>query len=144
MLRIRTTIGPSRVGGFGLFAAEPVPEGAVTWVYDPGLDPDYARSEIEALSPVAQEFFWSYQYFHAGIGRHVMCLDNERYINHDAETANLRGSAERNVARRDIAAGEELFVNYNDFDPTYWRTLPEEKAAFRDLLMADLDRRGLL
>ena len=121
MLIIRTRLGPSKIHGIGLFADEFIPKGVTTWRFTPGfdqcIDPDY----LLKLSEHARKLFWHYAYVDKKNNHYVLCGDDERFLNH-SEHPNIlqkrvgREAEGREVAAIDIQAGEELTVNYYDFD----------------------------
>lgn len=46
MLLVPTYVAPSAIQGLGVFAAEPVTEGAPIWRFEPGIDLTHARRAI--------------------------------------------------------------------------------------------------
>jgi uncharacterized protein len=121
MLFVKTRLGMSPIAGIGLFAAEPIKAGTVTWRFVPGFDQLFAAAQIESLPPAAREQLETYTYLHEESGLLVYCLDNARFMNH-AENPNTRGIHEQgriegyDIATRDIAEGEELTCDYHQFD----------------------------
>ena len=124
MLLVRTRLGQSPIEGTGLFAAEPILAGTVTWRFMPGYDQLFTTEQIANLPEVARAAIETYTYLHAPTGLHVYCLDNARFMNHadDANTVGVHsngGIEGYDVATRDIAEGEELTCDYRDFDAGY-------------------------
>lgn len=121
MLVVNTTVQPSQLGGLGLFAAEDIPKGTVTWRFTPKFDVEFTANEIVELPESARHFLETYAYFHAGKAKYVLVTDNDRFINH-SEHPNIGIGPDTpkeegyEYALRDIAAGEELTVNYRAFD----------------------------
>lgn len=134
MLRVKTFLKHSPTHGIGLFAAEPIKEGTVTWEYDPEFDTAYTSEEVERMPKAGQALFWKYEYFDKELGKYVLCSDDQRFINHSTTGYNIQSTPHRDVANRDIKAGEELLCNYNDFDDTYASRLPPERALFKEEL----------
>lgn len=116
MLLVKTKLGLSKVHGIGLFAAQFIPQGTVTWEYNPDFDTSYAEADLARMSLPVREQFQKYAYFHQELGRYVLCFDDMRFINHCADSPNICATASRDVATRDICEGEELLCDYNCFD----------------------------
>jgi hypothetical protein len=121
MLQVRTYVGPSKLHGLGLFAAEDIEKDAIIWRFTPGVDSVLTQEQVDALSPVERDavlhfaYKWEGQYFY--------CADGAKYMNHagaDANTGNGELDADQwggpTIATRAIAAGEELTCDYGDFD----------------------------
>jgi SET domain-containing protein len=132
MLLIKTYVGPSKIEGMGLFAAEPVKKGTVTWRFMEGYDRLFTQAEVDALPVVPQGELRRYVYFNEAAGKYVFCLDNARFMNH-SDTPNTEGVNPPgdpfgyDVALRDIAAGEELTCDYRDFDAEFAAKLGENR-----------------
>jgi uncharacterized protein len=119
MLLVKTYLDRSGIHGIGLFAVEPIRKGTVLWRLDPRIDVQLTPDEIEQLALPAREQIRKYTYRDQVLGRYVLCGDDARFFNH-AEDPNCidipdaRGGT--TVAKRDIAAGEELTCDYAAFD----------------------------
>jgi SET domain-containing protein len=128
MLLVKTLIGPSPIEGMGLFAAEPIKAGTVTWRFLPGFDQMFTAEQIAGLPDVARAAIETYTYLHAASGLYVYCLDNARFMNH-ADVPNTAGVHFEDaidgydIATRDIAAGEELTCDYRTFDAGFFRKI---------------------
>lgn len=63
-----------------------------------------------------------YAYLSTANGKYVYCIDDARFMNHSSVKNNLDivpfpGEPEtRGVANRDIQQGEEILINYREFD----------------------------
>ena len=122
MLLVRTKIGPSKIHGTGLFATEFISKGVIIWKYKPGFDEAYTQEEAEKLpEPKRTEILNLYHpYISQQTGRYISFGDMAGYINHSS-TPNMATHYEEdveediNTAARDIAAGEELTINYQSF-----------------------------
>jgi SET domain-containing protein len=106
----------SPIHGLGLFAAEPISRGTEVWRFTPGFDLDLDPSVVEAQPAIARERLLHYGYVDSRLGRYILCCDDARFINH-SDTPNVGPDFTRDrygvdVALRDIAAGEELTVDY--------------------------------
>lgn len=119
MLTVKTYLAPSSIHGLGLFAAEPVPAGAVVWMFHPGADQVLSPETLYALPAAARAALEAYCY-RAAPGAFVLCSDDARFMNHSdsPNTATGEGDTEHGatVAARDIAPGEELTCDYREFD----------------------------
>lgn len=129
MLMVKTKIDQSSTHGIGLFAAEFIPKGTVTWRFMPGLDLIVPEDILLQLSEPARIQFLNYCYVDMYTKHFILCFDDERFINHSADAYNIVQSRSDNeiegveVAARDIKEGEELLCNYEDFDFDAYRKL---------------------
>jgi hypothetical protein len=128
MLLVKTRLGPSAIEGLGLFAAEPIKAGTVTWRFLPGFDQIFTAQKILEVPEAAREAIETYTYLHGASGHYIYCLDNARFMNH-ADEPNTAGVHVDNaiegydVATRDIAEGEELTCDYRLFDANFERKI---------------------
>jgi uncharacterized protein len=120
MLRVRTKLGLSRVDGIGLFADQYIPKGTVTWQYDPGYDMRWMEGDLDKLPPWTQEQFKKYSYFDYDLNCYILCVDDQRYINHSIDP-NILSTPSQDVAGRDIEPGEELFCNYEHYEKDWFK-----------------------
>lgn len=120
MLFVKTQIGLSDIHGIGLFAAQFILKGTVTWQYCPDFDASYSEQDILKMSEAAREQFLKYAYYDKGLRLYILCADDQRFINHEAESPNILSTPRQDVAARDIAVGEELLCDYNCYDDTYF------------------------
>jgi Proteins containing SET domain len=118
---VKTRLGPSKIHGVGLFADQFITKGTTTWMYAPGFDLRIEPDDLLKLSESARKMFWQYAYVDKYNSHYILCFDDERFINH-SDNPNIiqkRKDGELEgieVADRDIQLGEELLVNYYDFD----------------------------
>jgi len=113
---------PSPVAGVGVFAIRDIPKGCRRMFSEPDGPEDWisvSRAEVDALPAHARHQVENYclyddeQYFVPAAGFKKM--DLSLFLNH-AESPNVR-SIEHGAwfeAMRDIAAGEELFIDYGE------------------------------
>lgn len=122
MLMVKTKLGKSKLHGIGLFAAEFIPKGTVTWRFMPGLDLIVSPDTLLQLSEPARGQFLNYCYVDKYTKNFILCFDDERFINHSDTDFNIvQNNSESEtegveIAARDIQEGEELICNYNHFD----------------------------
>ena len=109
MLRVPTRLAPSPIHGLGVFAAKPIPKGAVVWAFDPPLDQRLPAKLLEEQPEHVRRFVATYGMWE---GEDYLLLgDDARFLNH-AHAPNLDSTGPTTVAARDIAAGEELTDDY--------------------------------
>jgi SET domain-containing protein len=116
MMVVRSYLAPSAIEGLGVFAAEPIPKGALVWRFDRRFDQVIAKEVLAAAPDHVREFMERYTYeFHEDPGYVVLDADEGRYMNHSGTpNVDLR-DPEIGVATREIAAGEELTCDYACF-----------------------------
>ena len=139
MLRVITILKHSAIHGIGLFAGEHIAKGTVTWEYDPEFDSAFSVEDVTRMPKPAQVPFWKYAYLDKLLSKYVLCADDQRFINHSTVGYNIRSTPRQDVALCDIAEGEELLCNYNDYDDTYLDRLPESQDGFRMELVKSLE-----
>lgn len=134
MLLVKTKIGPSKIHGTGLFAAEFIPKGTHVWKFSPGLDLELPREEIMRLSEPSRQQFLNYCYIdYERPDKFVLCFDDARFINH-SDNPNLGWIPDENgipidVAVSDISIGEEITYDYKKEDADFYRKFGVEKSA---------------
>ena len=120
MLLVPSELRPSPLHGIGLFASAPIARGTAVWRFAPGFDQEFDDAEIDRMEPHVRGFFDTYGYLDRTTKRLILCFDNARFTNH-SESPNLRPDYAQDpfgidVALRDIDAGEELTLDYDDFE----------------------------
>lgn len=96
--------------GYGVVAKELIPKGTITWALD-DLDQIIPVERVAAMSEFMQRYVHKYAYID-GKGRHILCWDNARFVNHDCEANCLGAGFEFELAIRDILPGEQLTDDY--------------------------------
>ena len=96
--------------GFGVFATNLIPRGTLTWVRD-DLDQVIEPERLAGLPPVYRDLLDKYT-FRDEIGRHILCWDLGRFMNHSCAPSCLGPNSLYEVAVRDILPGEELTDDY--------------------------------
>ena len=120
MLLVKTKIGQSKINGIGLFADQFIAKGTLVQKFMPGFDLIIPESEIQKLSEPAREQFLKYAYKNKD-GQYILCFDDTRFLNH-SDNPNLISNdpvEEIDIAAKDIQKGEELTVNYKEFDADF-------------------------
>ena len=121
MLLIKTKIGPSKISGIGLFADEFIPKGTWIWRFKKGFDIRVGDKYPDTLQEPAKSYFKRYAYQNPDTLKYVLCADDARFFNHSdkANTHCVEDPEDEdtaNVASRDIQVGEELTIDYSEFD----------------------------
>lgn len=129
MLLIPTYIAPSKIDGFGLFAAVLLPAGTVWWRFDERIDRAFSVDEFDALPELIREHVRRSGYEQHG--RIFMCGDDARFINHSTSSPSIPFAepgyiTTSSIFVRDVLAGEEITENYTQFDEN---ALPFMRAA---------------
>ena len=116
MLLVSTYVAASEIEGVGVFAAMPIRKGALIWQLNPDFDQLIPAEDYDSLPETMKELFDRYAYPSPDRpGYLVYEVDNGRFMNH-SDTPNTDFSEYGGGwATRDIAAGEELTCNYNEF-----------------------------
>jgi len=125
MLRVKVELRPSAIHGLGVFTVGALAAGTVVAGWDATEDFVLTAAEYRALPPGLVRLLAPYVWTDAA-GRVYGTADEGRFTNH-SETPNLRHEAQSGlmVAARDIAAGEELTENYEEYDAAF-RTYARE------------------
>lgn len=132
MLLVKTIVKQSDISGFGLFADEYIPKGAIVDKRAPKFDKAFTKGEILSLPPIVQNFLYDYiwkEVIDEENKKYIyfVSMDNTRYINHSFDP-NVRFTPESqdSVAVRDIVIGEEITQDYLDFycdDDDIWEQI---------------------
>lgn len=116
MLLVRTSVRSSPIHGMGVFAEETVAAGTVLWRYEPLIDKIIPESALAGLPDDVARFVEVYSEYFPELGVLVLSGDNDRFTNHsndpNTDVVAPNGPEALVVARRDIAAGEEITCDY--------------------------------
>ena len=115
MFLISTKVAASEIHGSGCFTEHKIKAGTVVWRFHPKVDVGFSGAQVLAMPPAFQAFLARYASKEFGEDRYTLCTDDARFLNH-SNTPNLMHKADTIVAKRDIAAGEELTLNYRFVD----------------------------
>jgi SET domain-containing protein len=120
MLLVPTRLAPSAIHGIGVFAIEPVAQGTAVWRFAKGLDMEFGPEIVDTLPAHVRTFFTHYGYLDRNMQRIILCFDDARFVNHsdrpNVATDYAQDPYGLDVALRDIAAGEELTMDYAGFE----------------------------
>jgi len=122
MLLVPTRLSQSPIHGLGVFALAPIAASMPVWRFERGLDMEFSPDIVTALPEHVQTFFRHYGYLDRNVGRIILCFDDARFVNHsdapNVATDYAQDPYGLDVALRDIAAGEELTMDYANFEQT--------------------------
>lgn len=115
MFIINTFIGPSAIHGNGVFSGEDVAAGAVVWRFHPPFDQVLSDEDVAKLPQTAKDYVEMYAYRCVDLGGNlVLSGDHARFLNH-SDDPNTQERPFFSVARKPIAAGEEITCDYGAF-----------------------------
>ena len=129
MLKVKTKLQMSHIHGIGLFADQFIPKGTTTWEYDPRFDISYTQEKLDNLPSWTKEQFLKYSYFDKKQNKYVMCIDDQRFINHSIDP-NILSTPDSDKAGRDIKIGEELVCNYDHYEKDWFERRGKEEKEF--------------
>lgn len=117
MFTIDSYIEKTQDKGFGVFANEYIKKDTIIWEFIEGLDIKIHKNFIENLNETQRKFidiyFWKEgDYFYSS-------CDHSIFQNHSSNPNSIISGSLYMVAARDIQVGEELTVNYSEFDDSY-------------------------
>ena len=120
MLLVPTRLAPSLIHGLGVFALAPIARGTPVWRFAKGLDMEFSPDIVDGLPEHVRSFFSHYGYLDRNVKRIILCFDDARFVNH-SDTPNIVTDYAQDrygldVALRDIAAGEEITMDYAGFE----------------------------
>lgn len=113
MMLVKVRLGPSAIEGFGVFAQEPIARGQVVWRFTPGFDLLVPEAELARAPVHVRAYFERYAFALATWpGHRALDGDDGRFMNHADDPCLDLSVPGVGVARRAIAAGEELTCDY--------------------------------
>ncbi len=117
MFTIDLYIEKTQDKGFGVFANEYIKKDTIIWEFIEGLDIKIHKNFIENLNETQRKFidiyFWKEgDYFYSS-------CDHSIFQNHSSNPNSIISGSLYMVAARDIRVGEEVTVNYSEFDDSY-------------------------
>lgn len=124
MYLTKISVKDSTIEGKGVFSLEDIKKDSVVWKFDPTHDKFLSPSEFEKLDADSKTALLRVAYLSEKSNRYIYPPEEDpaRFTNH-SETNNLSVVSDESiseepifVANRDIQAGEELMVNYTEFD----------------------------
>jgi SET domain-containing protein len=117
MFTVDTYIEKTKDKGFGVFANEYIKKNTIVWEFIEGLDIKIHKSLVENLNKPQKKFidiyFWKEgDYFYSS-------CDHSIFQNHSSTPNSIVSGSLYMVAYKDIPVGQEITVNYSDFDDSY-------------------------
>jgi len=126
MLLVDVVVRASPIEGLGVFAKHAIAAGTPMWRLDERFDRVVPRALYESMEGPQRAWLDRYGYPYVGDdSRIVFELDDAKYMNHSDRPNMAYASATTAVAARDIAAGEEITVDYSTFLPGGFEFLGE-------------------
>lgn len=122
VLLIPVEVRQSAIHGLGVFAGAPVRAGEIVWQFDPGIDQLHPVAWLETQPEHVRRFVGTYCVLSLDKRHYYVLGDQTIFVNHsnapnmeprDELLVNGEGVV---VAARDIAAGEELTIDYGTID----------------------------
>ena len=126
MMLVRTRVAPSAIHGLGLFAAQLIPRDTPVWRFVVGFDREFSPDEVASLPAPAQAHLRWFGFVNRETGCVTLDGDHACFMNHSSDPNTGAPDAVRpvtTVARREIAAGEEITCDYFAFDADAARKL---------------------
>ena len=114
MLLVKTYINKSDIHGIGCFADEFISKDTLIWQLS-DLELNITKERFKELPDTAQDYLRKFADWDKELGRIIMSFDNDKYMNHSF-APNVRFDNQKTYAVRDIQKGEELTINYYEFD----------------------------
>lgn len=139
MLLIPAEVRPSKIHGLGVFTLVPVRRGARVWQLDPGIDQLHPVAWLQTQPEHVRRFVATHCVLSLDKQRYLVLGDQSMFVNHslhpnlapdDDHPVNGEGIV---ISARDIAAGEELTINYSDIDGGDRERLAQGESLFAQL-----------
>lgn len=124
MFKVRVYIKESPNKGHGVFSKDFIPKGTIVWEFVEGFDIKVHKSQLDRLDEVQKEAVLKY-FWREGDHLYSSC-DCSMFQNHSDDPNSVSFGDSQMAASRDIQPGEEITVDYSDFDEdfeTYENTL---------------------
>ena len=121
MFLYRTEVKPATnpAMGLGLFALEFIPNQSIVWEYKEGFDIRFDPIKLNELNEAQKKYFQVYGWIEQMTSddkEYYYCnADNTSFINHSKDS-NITSRSHYTIASRDIQVGEEIFIDYSEFD----------------------------
>ena len=113
MFLIDTYLDKSKIEGVGVFAKENIKRGQLIKEVRPDFEIEFNKDNLPKM-PLALAKLIDTHAYERELGSKilVMGIDNEKYLNH----SNNPSVNDNGIALKDIKIGDEITVDYKDFD----------------------------
>ena len=113
MFLIDTYLDKSKIQGVGVFAKENIKKGQLIKEVRPDFEIEFNKDNLPKM-PLALAKLIDTHAYERELGSKilVMGIDNEKYLNH----SNDPNVNDNGIALKDIKIGDEITVDYKDFD----------------------------
>lgn len=134
MYQFRVSVRKSPIEGNGVFSDEPIMAGSIVWKFDSDHDQVLSVVAYEQLEDRTKAEIRKIGYISPSSNQWVYPPENDpaRFTNHSETLNNLTAIFDKDVsqepffkANKNIEAGEELTVNYIEFDDSIKSIKPE-------------------
>ena len=113
MMLIDTYLDKSKIQGVGVFAKENVKKGERIKEVRPEFEIEFNSDNLPKMPLALAKFIDTHSYERElGSKILVMGIDNEKYLNHSDDPS----VSDDGIALKDIKIGDEITINYKDFD----------------------------
>ena len=113
MLLIDTYLDKSTIHGVGVFAKENVKKGEKIKEVRPEFEFEFNQNNLPKMPLALARLIDTHAYEREpGSKILVLGIDNEKYLNHSTEPS----VDDDGIALKNINIGDEITINYNDFD----------------------------
>lgn len=114
LYKVEVKVATNPEMGLGLFTKEFIQKGTIVWEFIEGVDVKMDEEKFNKLNEVQKEFFKTYGWKEDD-GYYYSSCDFTNFMNH-SYNSNLTIDGDYTISKRDIQIGEELFINYEEFD----------------------------
>lgn len=111
MLLVPHFIAPGTIHGLGCFSSVSVTRGDRVWEFHPLIDRVIPQADLADLPPHVGALVRTHAEFIPEAGVFRLAADGDFFMNHSTDP-NVEDHGDYAVARKDIAAGEELTWDY--------------------------------
>ena len=113
MFLIDTYLDKSKIQGVGVFAKENIKKGQLIKEVRPDFEIEFNKDNLPKM-PLALAKLINTHAYERELGSKVlvMGIDNEKYLNH----SNDPNVNDNGIALKDIKIGDEITIDYKDFD----------------------------
>jgi SET domain-containing protein len=114
LYKVEVKVATNPEMGLGLFTKEFIQKGTIVWEFVEGVDIKMDEVTFNKLNYAQKEYFEKYGWKEDD-GFYYSSCDLTNFMNH-SYNSNLTIDGDYTISKRDIQIGEELFINYEEFD----------------------------